>query len=467
MQNRLPAFIPLVLALFVAACGGGGGGGMAVKGPPSTDMPTNPPMVPATDHSDTTADATPIVLNESFSGTITSATDSDYFRLPVEAEGTLTITTTGNANPHIRAYDAAGVEIPGTPGSYIITITPTILAKGQYIFVEFYDGTTGETYSGSAELTPNPSLSLADKLRLYRTGDPALYMTPRQMKESALDTLYSATHVVGPAADFEPFGSRQPHETTNEIRWTEFPDWLDAGYRSSSFRPVMRHNGVNVFTATRRHINPESEDYQDGCAAPVGGGICVPPPPVQVTALEDYAVLGGWMEHSYFEVHSYSICNTANAGCSGSEPDYDLEGGLTIGSDAMTRPTGTNPVGTGSASWIGIMTGLSFGSNPDSAVRYIGDAQIEIDDLSAPTVDVSFTNIHNLASAERQPDITWNGLAVIDGGFGHSRTGGVGRENDATSTGIGATFAGPNHQEVVGTFSHSYIDSGAFGAKRQ
>ncbi|MDE0175797.1 MAG: hypothetical protein OYH76_01630 [Defluviicoccus sp.] len=461
MFNRF--IIAAAIAFTLAACGGGGSGGdrnTVMRDDPSPQIP----MVPSTDHGDTTATASSIALNEAFAGRIASATDADYFRLPVAAEGTLTITTTGNANPHIRVYDAAGVEIPGRPGSYTISITAAILAKGRYIFIEFYDGTAGETYFGSTELTPSSSLSLVDKLRLYTDGDPALYMTPAQMKQAALETLFATTHFVDvPGNFFFPDGI-QPQGTAHEFAWSDIAPGVANSFRASSYRPVMNHNGVNVFTATSRFVNPEAE-YTTSC---VGAG-CTPPPLVQYTALEDVTSLGGWMDHSYFQVNSVLSCDTANSGCSGSSPVYN-SGSPDIYADALARASGTNPMGTGSATWAGIMTGISYDSNPDSVVRFLGDAQISIDDLTTPIVDVSFTNIHDIASAERHPDLMWNGLAVKDGQFGESHTeqvdlGNGGFQHETME--IGAAFSGPNHEEVVGTFSFGYIDSGAFGAKRQ
>ena len=428
----------------------------------------------ATIGSDTRAAASSIALNESFAGTITSTTESDYFRLPVQAEGILTITKTGNANPQIRAYDAAGVEIPGTAGSYVVTITPAILAKGRHIFIEFYGGTAGETYSGSTELIPSPSLSLADKLRLYRGGNPPLYVTPAQVKEAALGTLFALTHIVGPADDFINEGdghtpnNRQPHETTAPIPWSDVPSGVVDGYNASRYGRVMSHNGVNVFTATRRLMYESTIGTVSSPCTP--GMVCTPSQPVQIMVVEDYSALGGWMDHSYFEASSLQTCDTANVGCSGSSPVYGSGHILTY--DAFARPSGTNPTGTGSATWNGVMTGVSWEGNSGGGevIRYIGDARIAIENLAAPVVDVSFTNIHDLATASRYPDLLWNNLAVIDGKFGEHHSERVDLGNGGFQyevTAIGATFAGPNHEEVVGTFSRDYIVSGAFGAMRQ
>ena len=85
-----------------------------------------------------------------------------------------------------------------------------------------------------------------------------------------------------------------------------------------------------------------------------------------------------------------------------------------------------------------------------------------IDDLAAPDVDVSFTNIHNVIEGTRRGDMSWEDLPPKDGLFGR-----VSRESDGERRGhmIGM-FTGPGHQEVAGEFPEDGI-AGAFGAKRR
>ena len=101
------------------------------------------------DHADTPANATPISLGQSFSGRIDSATDVDYFRLPIVTPGRLTVRTSGNANPDIAVFDADGIEIPGIPGSWTGDITQATLDKGEEVRVRFSGGNPGQGYSGS------------------------------------------------------------------------------------------------------------------------------------------------------------------------------------------------------------------------------------------------------------------------------------------------------------------------------
>ena len=107
---------------------------------------------PPTDHSDTPAGATVIALDAPFTGRIDSPTDVDYFRLRIDTPGTLTIQTTGSADPDIAVFDAAGVEVPGIPGSWIGDITQNILGD---LLVRFSGGNPGQTYTFRSVLEPS------------------------------------------------------------------------------------------------------------------------------------------------------------------------------------------------------------------------------------------------------------------------------------------------------------------------
>ena len=111
------------------------------------------------DHPDTPADATPITLDTPFTGRIDSPTDVDYFRLPIDKPGKLIIRTTGGANPDIAVFDADGVEIPGTPGSWVVSITPAILSIRLFVYIRFSSGNPGQDYSGNVTFESNPAQS--------------------------------------------------------------------------------------------------------------------------------------------------------------------------------------------------------------------------------------------------------------------------------------------------------------------
>ena len=115
------------------------------------------------DHSNTPADATAIALNENIQGRIDSPNDVDYFRLRVDVPGTLTIRTTGNADPDIAVFDGAGNEVPGVSGSWIGSITQDILDRGD-LLVRFSGGNAGGEYTANTTLdqlsqtSPDPSV---------------------------------------------------------------------------------------------------------------------------------------------------------------------------------------------------------------------------------------------------------------------------------------------------------------------
>ena len=122
-----------------------------------TIMPPTDNRTP--DHSNTPAGATAIELSESFQGRIDSPDDVDYFRLRVDSPGTLTIRTTGTADPDIAVFDGAGDEVPGVSGSWIGRITQEILDRGSDVFVRFSGGNAGGEYTGSATLDQTPQTS--------------------------------------------------------------------------------------------------------------------------------------------------------------------------------------------------------------------------------------------------------------------------------------------------------------------
>ena len=111
------------------------------------------------DHSNTPAGATAIELSESFQGRIDSADDVDYFRLRVDSPGTLTIRTTGTADPDIAVFDGAGEEVQRVSGSWIGRITQEILDRGSDVFVRFSGGNAGGEYTGNATLDQTPQTS--------------------------------------------------------------------------------------------------------------------------------------------------------------------------------------------------------------------------------------------------------------------------------------------------------------------
>lgn len=64
----------------------------------------------------------------------------------VVEEGKLTIPIPSGSALKARILDANGVEIPGRPGSWVVVITDEILEVGNFVTIEFYDGTPNQDY---------------------------------------------------------------------------------------------------------------------------------------------------------------------------------------------------------------------------------------------------------------------------------------------------------------------------------
>ncbi len=107
--------------------------------------------------------------------------------------------------------------------------------------------------------------------------------------------------------------------------------------------------------------------------------------------------------------------------------------------------TGTNPAGTGSATWRGIAEASPTGTFE----RLMGTATVTIADLSQPRVDVGIDVAgHTIGD--------WTGMALAGGRFA---AGVAGTDH------LSGAFHGPAHEEAWGVFDTTgYI--GAFGARR-
>jgi hypothetical protein len=102
------------------------------------------------------------------------------------------------------------------------------------------------------------------------------------------------------------------------------------------------------------------------------------------------------------------------------------------------------------------MSGVDVKRFEPGTTRWIfGDARIDIDNLSDPDVDVSFTGIRDVTAGTALPDMGWHDVSLIDGAF-----------NDGSSPTISGAFYGPVQQEVGGVFDRDGV-TGAFGARRQ
>ncbi|MYA88235.1 MAG: hypothetical protein F4X97_07255 [Boseongicola sp. SB0662_bin_57] len=109
--------------------------------------------------------------------------------------------------------------------------------------------------------------------------------------------------------------------------------------------------------------------------------------------------------------------------------------------------TGTDPAGTGSATWRGV----AEAADAATFARLQGDAELRIADLSQPLVDV------DLDDGGDGVALRWTGIAPAGRTFAKG-TAGTDR--------VEGRFRGPGHAEAWGVFDTGE-HVGAFGAKRQ
>ena len=184
-----------------------------------------------------------------------------------------------------------------------------------------------------------------------------------------------------------------------------------AGY-SLSAQAVMVKNAVTLMQAVARGTNAQNES-------------------------EIHVTYGGWLNETAFGVRR--VTTTPQ----GSQTSTTLRNGWSIG-----RSSGSNPGGTGTLTWSGVMVG-----GAKSAAHIVqGDATLTLD-LTAATADIAFTNIRNLNTAAVVADITWSAVAVAGGAF------------TSNTNELDGSFYGTTYEEVGGVFETSDL-TGAFGAKR-
>ena len=179
--------------------------------------------------------------------------------------------------------------------------------------------------------------------------------------------------------------------------------------------PVMRHNDVPVIEAS----GTVRGDYGNERT---------------ITAY------GGWAEYNGFFIVLVEEENTVEVHAIG-----------------YGQPSGSNPSGSGSATWTGVVVGGDVSESDAFGNLIMGDARIVIEDLANPDVDVAFTRMWDLTADTARDDMTWSDLDVTGGVFTDGTT-----SQNPTITG---SFHGPNHEEAGGVFARDDI-TGAFGAER-
>ena len=283
---------------------------------------------------------------------------------------------------------------------------------------------------------PGAEMSLSDKWQRFDEGSPTLNLSEREAIALANEVAGRRTHTIDGAfyqriggewtRDFpidgpypDPFDPFDPDE--------EIPDPLPEGV---SVEPVLEHNGVKMFK--------------------VDGDLTLEEEGEQARVISEAYL--GYLEYGQFWLARSAICwGTAVGSCNESSlGDFST---LDIASDSQGQYSGANPQGTGSATYTGVMAGIDVTQHePGTTHLILGEATIDVDDLSNPDVDVAFTGLWDVRAGSARPDMVWSDLPLTNGAFNEGET-------------ISGLFYGPAQQEVGGVFDRDDI-TGAFGAKR-
>ncbi len=138
-----PRFAALALATLLAACSGGGGGG--------GDGGGTPQATPEAEVNDTRAQANALTVGTPVKGTISAASDVDWYAFTVpagganvrfqtfDAGGTACDPQHGGVDPFIEVYDAAGTFVDGADDNglqpWCEDLTVALAAGTNYVMV--------------------------------------------------------------------------------------------------------------------------------------------------------------------------------------------------------------------------------------------------------------------------------------------------------------------------------------------
>ena len=152
-----------------------------------------------------------------------------------------------------------------------------------------------------------------------------------------------------------------------------------------------------------------------------------------------FQTYGGWLDGNVFGFRRIEVIEGSDRA-------------VYFASYSFGKANGSDPSGMGPATWSGVAVGI----RRNDRIPIQGTATIDIDDLDAPDVDVSFS-FRELPGGTTTAD-RWDNLSLNNGTF-----------TDGISTGGGryieGTFYGDNHEEVGGIFRTLNL-YGAFGARR-
>ncbi len=166
-------------------------------------------------------------------------------------------------------------------------------------------------------------------------------------------------------------------------------------------------------------------------------------PGLSVTVSPMVTGYGFWGDHGYVALALSGGTITAEIDGTSFSGDFSMAQAYVAGDAA-----GSNPSGTGSATW----TGIAEASPADTAERLMGTARVTIADLSRPRVGVAIeVPGHDIGAPG------WGNMRLGNGRF---TSGAAGRDY------LEGAFHGPGHEEAWGVFDTA-DHVGVFGARRQ
>ncbi|MYE00013.1 MAG: hypothetical protein F4Y03_01865 [Alphaproteobacteria bacterium] len=175
-------------------------------------------------------------------------------------------------------------------------------------------------------------------------------------------------------------------------------------------------------------------------------------PPLKAVAGAASATVSGatFTRHGLWRAHGWAAVETGTGTLSATVDGQAWSGSFrTAHAWADGAASGTNPSGSGGATWRGV----AEAADTATFARLPGTAEIRIADLSRPLVDVDV----DLDDGGDGVALRWTGMRPAGGGFAKG-TAGTDR--------IDGRFLGPGHAEAWGVFdTESHV--GVFGAKRE
>ena len=162
---------------------------------------------------------------------------------------------------------------------------------------------------------------------------------------------------------------------------------------------------------------------------------------------------GGWLDDGAFFVNR--TVRDVGGQPGGLATVFDASA---VGVANHTAPTALRGM---SGTWEGTMIGTDVSDTVTFGQFVRGNATLVIDDFADPSVDVAFSNLHDLETGARLDNrsiAAWEGIPLNGGSFGKKPTAGTDY--------IQGHFLAENHDGVAGVFQRSEL-VGSFGAERQ